>query len=83
VRTAISSEEFYSKVSEAGVVVPIEEVISAVGGLLGPDTRSGECIEVGPRGTRETKALEPMDDASALSCELLHERARPLQVAKS
>ena len=83
VRTAISSEVFYNKVNDAGVLVPIEDVITAVEGLLGADTRSGECIEVGPRGTRETKALEPMDEASRLSCELLHERARPVQAAAS
>jgi hypothetical protein len=80
VRTAISSEVFYNKVSEADVLVPIEDVVAAAEGLLGSDARSGECIEVGPRGTRETRALEPMDEASRVSCELLHERARPLHL---
>ena len=85
VQTSISSPEFYAKVEDAGVLVPIQNVVAAAERFLEDGEegkRSGICVEVGPRGTRDTTALDPMDEASKLSCELLHERARPLHVAK-
>ena len=79
-QTAISSFEFYAKVRGAGVLVPIENVVSAVEGLL-QGRESGQCVEVGPRGTRATKQQEWMDQETRVSCEMLHERARALHKA--
>jgi NAD(P)-dependent dehydrogenase (short-subunit alcohol dehydrogenase family) len=83
VQTGISSAEFYNKVIERGLLTPIENVVAAVESFLGDDKRSGECIEVGPKGTRATNQLEPMDEETRISMEMLHERARPLQEARS
>lgn len=84
VATNISKPEFYDKVKDAGLLVPIENVVAAVEALLADsDKRSGECIEVGPRRTQDRPAQAPMDEESRLTLDMLHERARPLHVAKT
>ena len=82
-QTSISSPTFYAKAKDAGVLVPIENVVEAVVSFLegGPRTdKTGFTVEVGPRGTRETSAEEPMDEESRLSCEIIQQRSRPLQL---
>ena len=81
VATSISSPQFYEKVKDAGLLVPINNVVDAALSFLDDGARkgkSGVCVEVGPRGTRETSAQEWMDEESSRSMEMIHERARPL-----
>ena len=79
-QTAISKPEFYKKADDAGLLVPVENIVAAFEGLLGADQRSGECIEVGPKGMRSVREPEFMDQETEDSFKLLIDRARPLHL---
>jgi hypothetical protein len=79
VRTNISSSAFYEQLDAKGLLTPMESLIEVFESLLGTNKASGEIYEVGPRGIQDRPAVEYMDNETQDLCELLLERARPLQ----
>jgi hypothetical protein len=82
VRTNISSDTFYSKLEAKGLLTPMESLIEVFESLLGTNKATGEIYEVGPKGIQDRPEVEYMDDETKELCELLLERATPLQEAK-
>jgi len=86
IRTNISTEAFYSKMEEEGLLCPIEGVVDAFQSLLGDNSDSGECLEVGPnyakgQGIVRPKFVDFIDEESRRAfVDVLEPRGRPMQL---
>lgn len=82
VRTHISTDVFYDMVEPMGLLVPLKNVVDAFESFLDSDV-SGQCLEVGPKGTVPREAAEYLDEESRKTMELVHERSKPLQAPET
>jgi len=85
IRTNISTPAFYEKMEAEGLLTPIEGVVEAFESLLGDNTESGECLEIGPnyakgQGIVKPKFVEFVDKESERSFEVLEPRGRSMQL---
>ncbi len=82
VRTNISTRTFYDQLEEKGLLTPLEGVTDVFEKLLGENSASGECYEVGPhfktQGAVATKGPPYLDDESATVFDLLYARGKQL-----
>ena len=82
IRTNNSTPQFYDSLEQKGLLTPIEGVIEVFETLLGKNSASGECYEIGPnyksQGVIQTKGPPYLDDESAEVFDLLYHRGRPL-----
>ena len=56
----------------------VGNVVKGFEEFMGTSTRSGECLEVGPRGRRVVGPAEYMDDETRLGCEAVEARSGTL-----
>lgn len=83
VRTSISSDTFYDRMEEQGLLTPMEGLMDAFDDMLGSN-KSGLVYECGPKGgwvNRE--GVEYVDKESEKCCELLWERANVLHYGQT
>lgn len=85
IRTNISTPEFYDQLEKEGLLTPLEGVVDAFESLLGDNSQSGECIEIGPNYAKGQGFVSPrfpeyVDEESRRVFEKLEPRARPLQL---
>jgi hypothetical protein len=57
----------------------MSDLIGVFDSLLGADGRSGLVFECGPNGPRVREEVDYLDEETKILCDLLLERARPLQ----
>ena len=71
VRTGISKHTpwFYDDLEKRGLLVDISRVIDGFEEFLGESTRSAECLEVGPKGSRVVPPEDYMDEETRLGVE--------------
>jgi hypothetical protein len=79
VRTAISTNAFYATLESKGLLTPMSDLIGVFESLLGTDNRSGLVFECGPNGPKVREEPEHLDEETKILCDLLFERAKPLQ----
>lgn len=85
IRTNISTQQFYDKLDDDGLLTPIEGVVDAFESLLGDNPMSGECLESGPnyakgQGLVHPKFIDFVDEESKTVFDRLEVRGRPLQL---
>lgn len=82
IRTGISTGEFYDSIEKQGLLTPIEGVVETFEKLLGENSSSGECFEIGPHykttGAVPRKAPEYLDKESETVCDLIYQRSLKL-----
>ena len=77
VRTNISTDAFYSKVEEQGLLTPVSTIIEGYEKSM-EGTLSGIVMECGPRGAFPREGTEFAYDEAEQSCILAEPRAQPL-----
>lgn len=76
VRTAISkSVGFYEDLENRGLLTDINNVVTGFETFLGTSQSSGDCLEVGPKGSRIVGPAEYMDEETRLGCEAVMARS--------
>lgn len=71
VRTGISKHTpwFYEDLEKRNLLTDISRVVDGFEEYFGESSRSGECLEVGPRGKRIVGPTDYMDDETRLGVE--------------
>ena len=77
VRTGISKHTpwFYDDLEKRNLLVDISRVVDGFEEFLGDSSRSAECLEVGPKGSRSVKFMDYMDEETRLGCEAATSRS--------
>ena len=82
-RTGISKAPgFYDDLEKRGLLTDINNVVAGFEVYLGKTTRSGECQECGPEGSRVVQFMDFMDAKTEAGVEAVQERSGGLWVEK-
>ena len=76
VRTGISKVAgFYEDLEKRGLMTDINRVVAGFEEFMGTSDRSGNCLEVGPKGNRVCGPWDYMDEETKLGCDAVVERS--------
>jgi len=80
VRTGISKHTplWYDDLEKRGLLTPIGNIIAGFDEYLGKSTRSAECMECGPEGSRVVQFMDHMGEQTKLGCEAVIDRSERL-----
>lgn len=80
VRTGISKHTpwWYEDLEKRGLLTNIESIVAGFEEYLGTTTRSAECMECGPEGSRVVQFMDYMDEKTKLGCESVVDRSMRL-----